>query len=153
MPSAGGGLGARAGEGPGGKGAQRLGLPPAGGPSRRPWGAGCRRLASGAISRFSAGDLGMSGLLPSETEEDGGGGGGLLSGQSSLSPPRPAPPRGRQGRATGGDNCPSRPSLHPAADAPGRRLSRSTPPPAQRRPFFTRTPRLRQRARGRRVWL
>lgn len=36
------------------------------------------RLASWSISRFPAGDLGMSGLFLSETEENGGGGRGTV---------------------------------------------------------------------------
>lgn len=62
-------------------------------------GPGCRRLASGSISRVSAGDLGMSGLFLSETEENGGGGRALRPGESSLSISLPFPQQGqtRQG--------------------------------------------------------
>lgn len=108
--------------------------------------AGLQEAASGSISRFSAGDLGMSGLFLGKPEEQGGGGSGPALRRalpffiSALSP---------TGQTRQGQRRQPLLSLRlppSAANAPELRLLQH-PRPRSRHPFFTRTPQLHRPAR------
>lgn len=84
------------------------------------------RLASWSISRFPAGDLGMSGLFLSETEENGGGGRGTVLWRALPFCSSALSPTGTDKAGPEATNALLSSSLHLAAKAPELRLSYNT---------------------------